>query len=71
MNIDPAGRVPAKQLELLLRRRTMLQRQLISLALVRRLLGVWRMLHIPIGLSLFVAAFIHMVAAVYYATLLR
>ena len=41
------------------------------LALARRLLGLWYTIHIPIGLSLFVAAFIHIVAAVYYATLLR
>ncbi len=71
VNIEPAGRAQARQLEQLLRQRTRLQQQLVSLALVRRLLGAWRMLHIPIGVSLFVAAFIHMVAAVYYATLLR
>jgi len=71
MNVEPGGRAQVRQLELLLRRRKRLLRQLVSLALVRRLLGAWRMLHIPIGVSLFVAAFIHMVGAVYYATLLR
>jgi len=27
--------------------------------------------HVPIGLALFTAAFIHIAAAIYYATLLR
>ena len=69
--MDPAGRAQADQLEQLLQRQARLQRQLASLALARRLLGLWHTIHIPIGLSLFVAAFIHIVAAVYYATLLR
>jgi len=31
----------------------------------------WHAFHIPIGMALFVAAFIHIGAALYYATLLR
>jgi hypothetical protein len=71
MKIDPAGRESARQLEMLLQCRSALQRQLGLLVLARQSLGLWRVIHIPIGISLFVAAFIHMVAAVYYATLLR
>ena len=67
----PTGRAQARQLEMLLQRRTALQRQLGMLATARQLLGVWRTLHIPVGISLFVAALVHAVAAVYYATLLR
>lgn len=37
----------------------------------RRLLATWHAIHIPIGMALFTAAFIHIGAALYYATLLR
>ncbi len=67
----PAEREQTRQLEMLLQRRMGLQRQLGMLATARQVLGVWRTLHIPIGISLFVAALVHAVAAVYYATLLR
>jgi hypothetical protein len=69
--MDAASREQARHLEKLLQRQAALQRQLSSLAIARRLLGLWYTIHIPIGLSLFVAAFIHIVASVYYATLLR
>ena len=48
-----------------------LRRQLASLATARRLLAVWQPVHIPLGMALFVAAFAHAGAALYYATLLR
>jgi hypothetical protein len=60
-----------RNLEKLLRQRRVLQRQIASLALARRLLSLWHTVHIPIGLALFITAFIHIVAAFYYATLLR
>jgi hypothetical protein len=44
-----------------------------SAALVRRarrLLSIWHTVHIPIGMVLFTAAFFHILAALYYATLL-
>ena len=47
------------------------QAQAISLAHTRRALSTWHAVHIPIGMALFVAAFIHIGAALYYATLLR
>jgi predicted cation transporter len=47
------------------------QAQAVSLARARRTLSVWHAIHIPIGMALFVAAFIHIGAALYYATLLR
>jgi hypothetical protein len=34
-------------------------------------MAIWHTLHVPIGLALFVAALIHIGAAIYYATLLR
>jgi hypothetical protein len=37
----------------------------------RRLMAIWHTVHIPLGIALFAAAFIHAGAALYYATLLR
>ena len=37
----------------------------------RRLMAIWHAVHIPIGIALFVASFIHAGAALFYATLLR
>jgi hypothetical protein len=41
------------------------------LARARRMMAIWHAVHIPIGMALFTAAFIHIIAALYYATLLR
>jgi hypothetical protein len=42
-----------------------------ALKSARRLLALWHTVHIPIGMALFTAAFIHMGAALYYATFLK
>jgi len=47
------------------------QVQAAALARARKLLALWHTVHIPIGVALFTAAFIHIGAALYYATLLR
>jgi hypothetical protein len=47
------------------------QAQANMLARTRRLFATWHAIHIPIGMALFTAAFIHIGAALYYATLLR
>ncbi|RME47043.1 MAG: hypothetical protein D6796_08185 [Caldilineae bacterium] len=60
-----------KALDALLRRRRALNRQMASLAMTRRLLALWHAVHVPIGMVLFTLAFIHIIAALYYATLLR
>jgi hypothetical protein len=64
-------RKTASELERLARRQQTMQRQLSSLALARRSLSLWHAVHIPIGMVLFTSATIHIVAAFYYATLLR
>jgi len=69
--LSPSLRIQANQLESLLRRQQLLRSQFVSISLTRRLLSIWHAVHIPIGLALFTAAFIHMGAAIYYATLLR
>jgi hypothetical protein len=47
------------------------QAQAAVLARTRRMLSIWHAIHIPIGMALFVAALIHIGAALTYATLLR
>jgi hypothetical protein len=66
----PAERAHIVELERLARRRDTLKRQMASLALARRLFALWHAIHIPLGMLLFVAAFIHIAAAIYFAELL-
>ena len=70
-HMDARARQQTGQLEKLVARKRQLQRQVASLAMARRLLGVWHGVHIPIGMALFTAAFVHIAAALYYATLLH
>jgi cytochrome b561 len=42
-----------------------------ALKSARRLMALWHTVHIPIGMALFVSAFVHIGAALYYATLLK
>jgi hypothetical protein len=69
--MDAVGRDQARDLERLLRQRRVLRRQVASLATVRRMMATWHAVHIPIGMVLFATAFVHIGAAIYYATLLR
>ena len=42
-----------------------------ALKQARRLMALWHTVHIPIGMALFVSAFVHIGAALYYATFLK
>jgi len=42
-----------------------------ALRQARRLMALWHTVHIPIGMVLFVSAFVHMGGALYYATFLK
>ena len=42
-----------------------------SLKRARQMMALWHTIHIPIGIALFIAAFVHMGGALYYATLLK
>jgi hypothetical protein len=42
-----------------------------ALKQARQLLALWHTIHIPIGMVLFVSAFVHIGAALYYATFLK
>ncbi len=42
-----------------------------ALRQARRLMSLWHTIHIPIGMALFISAFVHIGGAIYYATLLK
>jgi len=42
-----------------------------ALKQARRLMALWHTIHIPIGMALFTAAFLHILGALYYATFLK
>lgn len=42
-----------------------------ALASARRMMSLWHAIHVPLGVVLFTTAFIHIGAAIYYATLLH
>jgi hypothetical protein len=65
------ARTQSAEIRALLKRRRQLEHQVASLATARRLLALWHSIHVPLGISLFAAAFMHAAAAIYYATLLR
>jgi hypothetical protein len=69
--LDAPRRRLAQQLLERVERRSTLQRQAASLRTARQLLATWHTIHIPIGMALFAVAFIHVVAALYYATFLH
>jgi hypothetical protein len=69
--LDEAGRARAGSLLDLLGERQRLQGQIESLDVTRRLLALWHMFHVPLTGVVFTLAGIHILAALYYATLLR
>jgi hypothetical protein len=69
--INQRSQVNRRAIQQLSRQRKKLGQQVNSLAMARRLLSLWHAVHIPIGLVLFTLAFIHALAAFYYATLLH
>ncbi len=71
LRLRGSARFQAAELETLIKRKRTLQRQVNSLIMTRRLMSIWHAIHIPIGLALFSTAFVHILGALYYATLLR
>ncbi|NOY98180.1 MAG: hypothetical protein GXP40_03110 [Chloroflexi bacterium] len=68
---DAKVRAQMAEIEKMVRRKQALTRQVASLAMARRLLAVWHAVHIPIGMALFTAAFVHIAGALYFSTFLR
>ncbi len=60
------------QLELLRvnRKYEQVRRQINNLAAARRLLSLWHTIHIPLGLTLFMVALVHVGATIYYSMLI-
>lgn len=69
--LTPELQRQAADLDALVRRRRDLQRQIRFLKTARQVLAMWHTVHIPIGIALFIMAFFHIGAAIYYATLLN
>lgn len=65
------ARSQVAQLEGLQMRKRVLSRQIESLAMARRMLGLWHSIHMPIGVVLFTTAFIHVGAVLYFVLYLR
>ena len=42
-----------------------------ALRQARQLMSLWHTVHIPIGMALFISAFVHIGAALYYSTFLK
>jgi hypothetical protein len=68
MTLSPAARREHQALE---RRIRKVERQIGALRWERRVLATWHAIHIPIGMAMFVVAFAHVAATLYYSTLLR
>ena len=69
--LNGEARRHAAQLDSLVRQRDRLKRQAASLASARRLLALWHAIHVPLGLTMFAMAFVHIIGAIYYAELLH
>jgi len=55
------------EIERLIRQQQRLIRQINSLQTVRQMMGWWHTVHVPLGLTLFTAMFIHIIASIYYS----
>ncbi len=55
------------EIERLIRQQRRLISQINSLQAVRQMMGWWHTLHVPLGLTLFSAMFIHIFASIYYS----
>jgi len=60
-----------RQLKTLGERQITIKQQLASLSTARKMLAIWHTFHVPVGMVLFLLAFIHIIGALYYATFLH
>ncbi|MBE0685083.1 MAG: hypothetical protein IH585_03705 [Anaerolineaceae bacterium] len=67
-----SGQAKQTALELLRvnRKYEQVRRQINNLAAARRLLSLWHTIHIPLGLTLFMVALVHIGATIYYSMLI-
>jgi len=67
--LPPVDRAVLREMERLLRQQHALRFQAMTLETARKLLSVWHTVHVPLGMALFATAFLHILFALYYATL--
>jgi hypothetical protein len=67
--LEKEERARMSEIEALIKRQRQLKRQIDSLQTVRQMMTWWHTLHVPLGLTLFAAVFIHIIAAIYYSGL--
>ena len=67
--LDKEERARVNEIEALLRRQQQLTRQIRSLQTVRQMMGWWHTAHVPLGLTLFTAMTIHIVATIYFGAM--
>lgn len=65
--LDPESRPQVAALARMVQRRQTLKRQMASLRTTRRLMALWHTLHVPLGVTLFVAAALHIIGALYFS----
>lgn len=68
-NLEQEEQARLADIERILTRQQRLSRQIRSLQTVRRLMGLWHTMHVPLGLLLFTSVAIHIVATIYYGAL--
>ena len=64
--LSQAERQQMNELSRLLRRRRELERQIASLQSAHRLMSAWHTVHVPMGVTLFMSAFLHVIGTLYY-----
>jgi len=69
--VSGAMRAKTRHLQQLQQHQRKLQKAIRQRQTARRLFALWHTIHIPLGLTLFLIAFIHIGAAIYYALLLK
>lgn len=64
--LDRTERLAAKELTRVLRRRRELERQISTLQAAHRLMGAWHTIHVPLGVTLFLSAILHVIGTLYF-----
>ncbi len=67
--LPTVDRAVVREMERMLLMRRALRMQAIALGTARGLLSLWHTIHVPLGMVLFTAAFLHILFALYYSTL--
>jgi putative flippase GtrA len=65
-HLDRTERQHMNELSRLLRRRRELERQIATLQSAHRLMSAWHTVHVPLGVTLFLSAFLHVFGTLYY-----